>query len=82
MKAYTSTPTSKLHTGMVIHFYGEEFRITGNPVACKSPLLQGAYTVPCEIITPMQKGHYMECLNDYKSLQSNDLCTYAVVIDR
>lgn len=79
MKTYTSTPTSKLIPGMVIHFYGEEFRITGNPVPCKNPLLIGAYTVACEIITPMPKGDYMELLNDYKSLQSNDLATYAVV---
>jgi hypothetical protein len=82
MKTYVSTPTSKLNIGMVIHFYGEEFRITGNPVPCKNPLLQGAYTVACEIIQPMPKGDYMELLNDYKSLQSNDLATYAVVVKR
>lgn len=79
MKAYTSTPTSKLTPGMVIHFYGEEFRITGNPKPCKNPLLIGAFIVPCEIIKPLSKGDCLEILNDFKSLQSNDLVTYSVV---
>lgn len=81
MKTYTSTPTSKLIPGMVIHFHGEKFRVTGNPVPCKHPLHIAAYTVACEIITPMPKGDYMELLNDFHSLQSNDLATYAVVTE-
>jgi hypothetical protein len=77
MKTYTSTQTSQLQTGMTVHMHGYEFAITSNPV--ESNNFPGVYTVGCKIIEQMPKGHYMELLNDYSSIQSNDLATYAVV---
>ena len=78
MKTYTSTPTSKLKSGMTVHMHGSEFKITSNPVEAFNS--NGIfYLVGCEIIAPMPKGDYMELLNDLKVIQSNDIATYAVV---
>ena len=78
MKTYTATPTSKLKKGMAVHMHGSEFKITSNPVEHFNS--NGIfYLVGCEIIDLMPKGDYMELLNDFKVIQSNDLATYGVV---
>jgi hypothetical protein len=78
MKTYTSTRTSQLKSGMTVHMHGSEFKITSDPVM-RSNANGDYYLVGCEIIEQLPKGDYMEMLNDFKVIQSNDLTTYGVM---
>ena len=65
---------------MTVHMHGSEFKIMSNPVK-RSNVNGEYYTVGCMIIEQLPKGDFMEMLNDYTTIQSNDLATYAVVND-
>jgi hypothetical protein len=79
MRTYKSIRTSKLTLGMTFYMHGSDFKVTSS--VKELPHRPGTFVCNCEIIERLPKGDYMELLNDYKTIQGNDIATWCTVVN-